>query len=54
MIGPAELRIMRRHAILVNTSRWPLVDQRAMVEALRTGLIAGAALDMMEEEPIPL
>jgi glyoxylate reductase len=54
LIGAAQLGMMRRHAILVNTSRGPLVDQEALVEALKNGVIAGAALDVMEEEPIPL
>lgn len=54
MIGAAELGMMRPHAMLVNTSRGPLVDQKALAEALRRGAIAGAALDVMEQEPIPL
>ena len=54
LIGREELRMMRRHAVLVNTSRGALVDQQALVEALETGVIAGAALDVMEQEPVPL
>jgi glyoxylate reductase len=54
MIGAAELRMMRPYAMLVNTSRGQLVDQEALAEALRGGAIAGAALDVMEQEPVPL
>ena len=42
---------MRRDAVLVNTARGPLVDERALVDALVAGEIAGAALDVYEREP---
>ncbi len=51
LIGPAELRSMRRDAFLVNTTRGPVVDEEALVDALRDGEIAGAGLDVFEREP---
>jgi len=51
LIGAAELALMRQDAILVNTSRGGIVDEPALVEALRSGAIAGAALDVREHEP---
>jgi glyoxylate reductase len=51
LIGREELRAMRRDGVLVNTSRGAVVDEAALVEALRTGEIAGAALDVYEREP---
>jgi glyoxylate reductase len=51
LIGAAELASMRRSAILVNTSRGPIIDEAALVEALQKGVIAGAGLDVYENEP---
>jgi lactate dehydrogenase-like 2-hydroxyacid dehydrogenase len=51
LVDAEALGAMRRTAILVNTARGPVVDERALVEALRTGTIAGAALDVFEREP---
>jgi glyoxylate reductase len=51
LIGEAELRRMRRHALLINTSRGAVVDEAALVRALREGWIAGAGLDVYEREP---
>lgn len=53
MIGERELALMRRTAFLINTSRGPVVDQEALVNALRIKRIAGAALDVFEGEPDP-
>lgn len=51
LIGAAELDQMRPSAILVNTSRGPIIDEAALVEALRAKRIAGAGLDVYEREP---
>ncbi len=51
LIGGAELARMKRTAILINTSRGAVVDERALVQALREGVIAGAGLDVFEHEP---
>jgi phosphoglycerate dehydrogenase-like enzyme len=53
LIGAAELRRMRSSAYLINTSRAQIVDQAALVEALESGWIAGAGLDVFEIEPLP-
>jgi phosphoglycerate dehydrogenase-like enzyme len=53
MIGRAELALMPRHAILVNLGRGALVDEVALIETLAEGRIAGAALDVFQEEPLP-
>jgi glyoxylate reductase len=51
LVGREELAAMRPTAVLVNTARGPIVDERALVEALRARSIAGAALDVYEREP---
>ncbi len=51
LIGARELAAMHPGAILVNTARGPIVDEAALVDALRAGTIAGAALDVYEDEP---
>jgi glyoxylate reductase len=51
LIDSSALAAMQRHAVLVNTARGAIVDERALVDALRSGAIAGAALDVHEHEP---
>ena len=53
VVGAGELAAMQRTAYLVNTSRGPLIDEDALIEALRTGSIAGAGLDVFDVEPLP-
>ncbi len=51
LIGKEQLEKMKKSAYLVNTARGPVVDEKALVEALKNGIIKGAALDVFEEEP---
>ncbi len=53
VVGARELALLGPEGYLVNTSRGPLVDEAALVEALRAGTIAGAALDVYDTEPLP-
>jgi phosphoglycerate dehydrogenase-like enzyme len=54
LLGARELARMKPTAYLVNTSRGPIVDEAALVDAVRKGTIAGAGLDVYDEEPLPL
>lgn len=54
LIGERELKMMKPTAILINTSRGPVVDPKALYKALKEGWITRAALDVTEPEPIPL
>lgn len=53
IIGAGDLAQMKRSAVIVNTSRGPLIDQDALIAALKEGRIAGAGLDVYDEEPLP-
>jgi phosphoglycerate dehydrogenase-like enzyme len=48
-----DLALMKRSAVLVNTSRGPIVNERALIDALREGVIGGAGLDVFDREPLP-
>ena len=53
MIGEAEFAAMKPTAVVVNLGRGPVIDEAAMVHALTSGRIKGAALDVFDHEPIP-
>ena len=53
MIGAKEFALMKDGAILVNTARGPIVSEAALIEALETGKLYGAGLDVYDEEPLP-
>jgi phosphoglycerate dehydrogenase-like enzyme len=54
LLGARELGLMKQTALLVNTARGPIVDEQSLLETLRNRGIAGAALDVFDEEPLPL
>jgi phosphoglycerate dehydrogenase-like enzyme len=53
LVGAAELAMMKPNALLVNTSRGPIVDEPALIDALRARQLGGAALDVFDTEPLP-
>jgi len=53
IVGPRELALLKKTALFINTSRGPLVDEQALVSALRHRAIAGAGLDVFDSEPLP-
>jgi phosphoglycerate dehydrogenase-like enzyme len=53
LLGARELGLMRPDALLINTSRGPIVDEPALLDALTTGSIGGAGLDVFDVEPLP-
>ena len=53
LVGAEEIRLMKPTAYLVNISRGPIVDEAALIDALKCGAIAGAALDTFDVEPLP-
>lgn len=53
LIDARALKAMKKTAVLLNLARGPVVDEKALIKALRAGEIAGAALDVFEDEPLP-
>jgi phosphoglycerate dehydrogenase-like enzyme len=53
LIGADDLKQMKPTAVLINTSRGPIVQEQALIDALRNGQIAGAGLDVYDQEPLP-
>lgn len=52
MVGKEQFAVMKKDAYIVNTARGPVIDEEALIEALKTGTVAGAGLDVIEKEPI--
>ena len=53
LVGASEIELMKPTSVLINTSRGPIVDESALIRALESRAIAGAALDVFEQEPLP-
>jgi phosphoglycerate dehydrogenase-like enzyme len=54
LIGAEDFALMKHTAVFINTSRGPIVQTEALVDALRNGTIAGAGLDVYDQEPLPV
>lgn len=54
LLGPAQLSLLRPTAIVINTARGPIIDEAALVAALSQGRLAGAGLDVFDQEPLPI
>lgn len=54
LMGDEQFALMKRTAVLINTARGPIVNETALIRALEQGIIAGAALDVFESEPLPV
>lgn len=54
MIGREEFSLMKTGVFIINTARGPLINEEALIQALRDGKVAGAALDVFKEEPLPI
>ncbi|WHX42685.1 C-terminal binding protein [Mesobacillus sp. AQ2] len=54
LLNAVRFSQMKKTAVIINTARGPIIDEKALIEALETGIIAGAALDVTEEEPISI
>ncbi|HEU0123875.1 MAG TPA: D-2-hydroxyacid dehydrogenase [Bryobacteraceae bacterium] len=53
LVGAAEIARMKRSAVVMNVGRGPVIDEAALIQALQTGAIKGAALDVFDQEPLP-
>jgi phosphoglycerate dehydrogenase-like enzyme len=54
LIGAKEIALMKRGAFLVNTGRGPIINEQAMIKALKSGQLGGVGLDVYDEEPLPM